>query len=233
MTKEQSDKRGEGDLLPCPFCGNDPTVADAEGGDCYVQCLNSDCAVQPTSALYSGTVSAAAAWNSRSARSHALENEAEECFHTSVDDREVVRRASAPSTTPQKPDDERIQKHMHFLSRQAELLDEQGHDVSAQVMRDEIVLFTSVYEGLQRERKESQRLRRELESAASATREKLPQEDDPYWAYQYSDGSFWTDDIFSTKEQGERFAKGPDADLVEGATLVEIVLRRTDGSAKT
>lgn len=69
-------------------------------------------------------------------------------------------------------------------------------------------------------------------TTASATREKLPQEDDPYWAYQYSDGSFWTDDIFSTKEQGERFAKGPDADLVEGATLVEVVLRRTDGTGE-
>lgn len=61
-------------------------------------------------------------------------------------------------------------------------------------------------------------------------RRRLPQEDEKYWAFQYSDGSWWTDDIFSTREQAERFAKGPDADLVEGAALVEVQLRRVDQS---
>lgn len=67
--------------------------------------------------------------------------------------------------------------------------------------------------------------------SATAT-SKLPQEDDTYWAFQYSDGSWWTDDIFGTREQAERFAKGLDSDLVEGATLREIVIRPTDSTIK-
>lgn len=48
--------------------------------------------------------------------------------------------------------------------------------------------------------------------------------DGPYWAFQYDDGSIWTDDMWSVKEGGERFAKGPDADLVEGAKLIQVYI---------
>ena len=56
-----------------------------------------------------------------------------------------------------------------------------------------------------------------------------------YWAFVYSDGSIWTDDIFSSKNAGEKFAKGESADLVDGATLCKVVIKRLapqDGSKK-
>ena len=71
----------------------------------------------------------------------------------------------------------------------------------------------------------------QIETARSSTGTPLPQENETYWAYQYSDGSWWTDNIFNTREQGERFATGRDRDLVEDATLVEVMIRRTDGGS--
>lgn len=44
------------------------------------------------------------------------------------------------------------QDQMHYLSRQAELLDEQGHDVSAQVMREAARLVVSLHKELAKAR---------------------------------------------------------------------------------
>jgi hypothetical protein len=46
-----------------------------------------------------------------------------------------------------------------------------------------------------------------------------------YWGFVFDDGSVWTDDLFGTKEQAERFLKHPDAEFIEGGTLTELVIR--------
>lgn len=67
--------------------------------------------------------------------------------------------------------------------------------------------------------------------AVSATRVGDEDERNIVWMFRYDDGSWWTDDVFEQKEHGERFATGNDADLVEGASLVRVLIVPTDRTA--
>ena len=59
------------ELKPCPFCGKTPklyifTVAQ----DCYIQCVNSKCKVQPSTILYKRKDACINAWNRRANNEH-------------------------------------------------------------------------------------------------------------------------------------------------------------------
>lgn len=65
--------------------------------------------------------------------------------------------------------------------------------------------------------------------AEERARSSTSQGDGPYWAFQYSDGSIWTDNMFDSKEQAERWAARsdsvvPNRELVEGANLIQVML---------
>lgn len=54
-----------GKLLPCPFCGGDPSVYSQSFY--AVECLNKDCAVAPESRVHESLDLAITAWNTRAA----------------------------------------------------------------------------------------------------------------------------------------------------------------------
>lgn len=96
----------------------------------------------------------------------------------------------------------RVEEQMHFMLRQAELLDEQGHDVSAQVMRDCAAVLAKTARELEQQTNfkykanlRADKAEAELASARSASAQPLNEALAFFVATAFADGYFDDDEI--------------------------------------